>query len=578
MAKLRMKGLALAAGFGLGLWAGAAAAQAPNAKVPVIVTLAEKPDLSGLDGIERGVRRGVLVATLQQHAAEHQPPVLAALTAAGAEDNRPLWAINAIATSVNPAAIEALSHLPGVESVRLDETVSAPATSFSGATATTWNIAMVNAAALWDLGYAGQGMVVANVDTGVDAGHPALSGKWRGGGNSWFDPRGQYDTPHDGMGHGTQTMGLMVAVSGSGAAVGMAPGATWIAAKAFDDSGNAQLSDLHLSYQWLLDPDGDPATDDAPDVVSSSWNLTNQGGCSSEFQPDMELLKLAGIAIAFSAGNYGPSGGSDVSPANNSNNFAVGAVDVNGDVGLFSSRGPSACDGTVFPEVVAPGVEVETTDLSFGGMDLYAFVSGTSFASPHVAGGMALLMQAFPNAGLDRIEAAMRDGARDLGAMDPDNDYGYGLVDIKAAYDLLAAAPGPLDADGDGYAAGIDCDDNNPAVYPGAPETKHDGIDQDCNGYDLTIDIAKAAYDAGKDKLTVQATSALGGGAGLELAGYGPMNWNAKRGVWNITVSSAGGNPGAVTVSGAEGADSAAVTESGGGGGGGATTKGGRKK
>jgi bacillopeptidase F len=552
----------------------------PDREFAVIVTLAEKPDLSALQGLDPSDLRTQLVTTLKDHAAAQQPPVLAFLDGIGARNTRSLWLIDAIATIVNGASIQPLANLPAVESVRLDEAVTAPQTNYAGATTQAWNLVAVNAPTLWNLGFTGQGIVVAGVDTGVDGNHPALAGKWRGGANGWYDPRGEYTEPYDPGGHGTQTMGLMVGVSSDGLAVGLAPDATWIAAKAFDDAGNASASDLHLSYQWILDPDDDPATDDAPNVVNSSWSQSNQGECSTKFQQDIEILKLAGIAVAFSAGNYGPATGSDVSPANNANGFAVGAIDVNGDIGLFSSRGPSACDGTIFPEVVAPGIEVETTDLSFGGIDLYAFVTGTSFAAPHVAAGMALLKQAFPAASIGEIEAALRDSAEDIGAVGADNEFGYGLLDLAGAYDQLNLSPAPSDVDGDGYFSGEDCDDSDPTVFPGAPEIKHDGIDQDCNGYDLTIDITKATYDAQNDRLAAQATSALGKDAALELVGYGPMSWNKRKNIWSVSVEPAGGNPGAITVSGPEGAESGDVSDGGGGGkgGGGGGNKGGKNK
>ena len=112
--------------------------------------------------------------------------------------------------------------------------------------------------------------------------------------------------------------------------------------------------------------------------------------------------------------------------------------------------------------------------------------------------------------------------------------------------------------DGDGFTDDIDCNDNNASIYPGAPEIKHDGIDQDCSGYDLTIEVA-ASYNNRRDKLTVTATSDLGGEAGLEVVGYGSMSWSRKKGTWSYSAQGVGGNPGSVTVSGVEGSTSAPV-------------------
>jgi len=142
-----------------------------------------------------------------------------------------------------------------------------------------------------------------------------------------------------------------------------------------------------------------------------------------------------------------------VSPANNPGLLSVGATDPSNNIASFSSRGPSACGGSVFPEVVAPGVNIKTSDLTGGGaiLNSYQYVSGTSFAAPHVAGAMALLMSAFPGLTVTMLETALANAATDLGAPGPDNDYGYGLVDVLGAYHFLKASRIGVYSDGAWY-------------------------------------------------------------------------------------------------------------------------------
>ena len=130
----------------------------------------------------------------------------------------------------------------------------------------------------------------------------------------------------------------------AGAGMGMAPGARFIAARVFNDSGVSTDSAVHLAFQWLLDPDGNPATDDAPDVVNASWDALLPT-CDREFEPDLQALRAAHILPVFAAGNDGPGASSDTSPANLPEAFAVGAADSATTIAAFSSIGPSRCDG-----------------------------------------------------------------------------------------------------------------------------------------------------------------------------------------------------------------------------------------
>jgi bacillopeptidase F len=478
----------------------------------------------------------------------------------------PLWIINGLAVTAKAEVIKELSDLPGVESIRLDGSIEAPLVESALSSTPEWNLETIHAPQLWNLGYKGQGVVIAGMDTGVDVNHPDLSGKWRGGNNSWYDPNNEHSTPYDADGHGTRTMGVMVGGSSGGTSIGVAPDAKWIAVKIFNDAGNASFSAIHQGFQWILDPDNNAATNDAPDVVHNSWGLRNNiNQCITEFQDDIRALKAAQISVVFSAGNEGPNASTSVSPANYPENFAVGAVDENLAIAGFSSRGPSTCDGAIYPEVVAPGVNIKTSDLTFGGVfpNSYAYVSGTSFSSPHVAGSIAVLTGAYPNKRVIDFELALKESAIDLGVTGPDNVYGYGLMNAIDAYNILQGSVQCTDTDRDGYfieagcGSAQDCNDNSALIYPGAQEIKHDGIDQDCNGYDLTIDILKALYTKKRDTLSVEAASALGRNANLVLLGYGPMSWNKKTSRWSLSLSSVGGNPGTVTVSGPEGSVSA---------------------
>ncbi len=534
-------------------------AVAPDTLLPVIITLSNKADLSALRSLDRRQRRIQAVRLLRDHAARTQPPLIAALRGLKAAGLRRLWLINGVAARVPAGALARVSALPGVESVRLDGVLHAPPTALALPSQPEWNLGMIRAPELWAAGFTGRGVVVATMDTGVDVQHPDLAGRWRGGTNSWFDPYGEHPEPFDSTGHGTQVMGLLVGGDAGGTAIGVAPDARWISTKIFDDAGDAPYSAIHAAFQWLLDPDGNPAVEDAPDIVNASWGFDgNPNECLTEFEADVQALRAAHIVVVVAGGNGGNDQPASVSPANYPESLAVGAVDMASAAATFSGGGPSACDGTVYPELMAPGVGVLTTDRTFGvDPNSYITTEGTSVAAPHVAGALALLLSAFPDAAVPELEMVLEQSALDLGAAGPDESTGYGLLDVMEAY-LRLKSLHPVDADGDGYVAELDCNDADAAVYPGAAEIKHDGIDQDCNGYDLTIDITVARFLA--HRLHVEAKSALGKDAQLTLVGYGPMRWSRLLRRWTITVTRLAASPLTVTVSGKEGAESRAVT------------------
>jgi subtilisin family serine protease len=413
--------------------------------VKAIVVLKSQVDPSSVRAPSRRMRQNALVRALRTRAASDQGRLLDLLSRRRRQglvaESVPLWVLNAVAVVARPSVIRELAARPEVQEINPDRTVRVPPPARVASTADNPaaepNVDAVNAPALWNLGFTGKGTVVATMDTGVDGSHPDLTASWRGGSNSWYDPNGEHPAvPTDVNGHGTSTMGVMVGGSAGGTAIGVAPGAKWIAVKIFNDRGVATTSRIHQGFQWLLDPDGNPATADAPDVVDNSWSGA-VGGCNLDFQPDLRNLRAAGILPVFSAGNYGPASSTVFSPANNPEAFAVGAVDAAGVIDPSSSRGPSACGQQIEPRVVAPGVGLRTTDL-YGG---YVEASGTSVAAPHAAGVLALLLGAFPDLSADRQQAALESGAVDLGPAGPDNTYGYGRLDALAAYQFLSTAP-----------------------------------------------------------------------------------------------------------------------------------------
>ena len=276
-------------------------AASQNEMVKTIVVLKSQADLTGVHKLARKNRPGAAARLLRARADLTQRSLRALLELRRAQglvsDIEPLWIVNAIAVTATPAVISELAANKDVREIRPDLAVPAPPAPPAAATATSappeTNVALVNAPALWNLGYRGQGIVVANMDTGVDVTHPDLASRWRGGTDSWYDPNGEHPVmPVDVSGHGTWTMGVMVGGDAGGSSVGVAPDATWIAVKIFNDRGTATSTGIHQGFQWLLDPDGNPATADAPDVVNNSWAMSGASavaglpsGSSSHWNP-----------------------------------------------------------------------------------------------------------------------------------------------------------------------------------------------------------------------------------------------------------------------------------------------------
>jgi hypothetical protein len=381
------------------------------------------------------------------------------LTARKAEFE-PFWIANAIRVSGDRALLDEIAERPEV--ARIDAEPAAPTTSARAGTGAAgsevpppvdgveWNLHRIGASRAWqESGSRGEGIVVANIDTGVMGDHPSLAANYRGRLSSgaiehdyhWFDTSGLCPGPCDIDGHGTHVMGLEAGRAADGSnEIGVAPGARWIAAVKGSEPGEALRA-----AQWMLAPTDangeNPRPDLAPDIVNISWYLSRGG--EELFGDILDAWVAAGIFPVIAAGNNGDNGrcSTNTWPASFDSGYAVGNTTVADVVSPESSRGPTA-DGRTKPDISAPGTAIRS---SFIGPE-FAVRDGTSQAAPQVAGAVALLWSAVPE--LDGDVAATRklldDTAHDIddtacgGTADENNAAGEGLLDIPAA---LRAAP-----------------------------------------------------------------------------------------------------------------------------------------
>jgi bacillopeptidase F len=373
-----------------------------------------------------------------------------------------LWIANAAVVQADRQTLLQLAHQPGVSAIlpssplRLCTGVSAPLDALStpllapfaldaSEPPVPWHIAKLRVPEVWAQGITGEGVVVATVDTGGDPSHPALRAQYRGtmtgsDERSWFDAVQGRAAPYDDAGHGTQTLGSLVGNGGPGNRIGVAPGARWMAVKAADASGALDLVNVLRAMQWLLAPtdrNGEhPDPDMAPDVVSNSWG--DYPGMDETLRDAVRAWVAGGIVPVFAAGNNGMGGVG--SPGSYPEAIAVAASDGGDTVAPFSGRGPSPVDEGVKPDVVAPGVFVRTAAL--GGV--YFPNTGTSMATPQVAGIAALLLQVDPTLTPPVIANCLRSTADPVPpAPLPNNDAGWGRVNALAAVNSVRLRPAP---------------------------------------------------------------------------------------------------------------------------------------
>ncbi|MFV9506774.1 MAG: S8 family serine peptidase [Oscillochloridaceae bacterium umkhey_bin13] len=437
----------------------------PEGQADLLILLADQADLSPAYAIRDWAARGTFVyQTLRDHAAASQGQVRALLEARGLAYT-PLWIVNGLAVRGTAADVQALAGLATVAEMRLLRVASLsevdpglPAQVANSCLTPDdlhcWNLQVMGVDRAWAaFGARGAGITVANLDSGVRFDHPALLAQYRGNTPSglshsyhWYDSLAGRPVPEDSGNHGTHTMGTMVARSLP--AVGVAPDARWIAARACSTRECTELN-LIRAAQWLLAPTDlnglNPRPDLRPHIINNSWTA---GQNADWYLGYVVAWRAAGIYPVFAGGNTGNLVRCSTiqSPGDYAEVTAVGASDSSNRLTSFSSIGPGP-EGRNKPDLIAPGSWIVSTVANQQG---FAPNSGTSMAAPHIAGAVALLWSANPSliGDYERTYAALTATAQPI-VVDPrfqnpefvacrpdsvpNNLFGYGLPDLYAA-------------------------------------------------------------------------------------------------------------------------------------------------
>lgn len=454
----------------------------PAAQSEFLIVLADQADVSPALALHGKQAKGErVVALLRAKAASTQGPILSML-AAERVPHRSFWVSNMIWTQGDAALVARLAARPDVARIAANPRVriALPAMTDAGAStqsvdAVETNLTHVRAPEVWAAGFTGQGVVVGNQDTGMDWDHPALKNQYRGWNGTtashafnWHDAihaaagenvcGANSPEPCDDFGHGTSTTGIAIGSDGTANQIGMAPGAKWIGCRNME-AGTGTPASYAECFQFFLAPTdlagNNPNPALAPDVINNSWGCPPEEGCTDPnvLRTVVENARAAGIVVVVSAGNDGPGCSTINTPAAIYDaSFTVGSTGKTTDgPSSFSSRGPVTVDGSnrLKPDISAPGSSIRSS-VPGGG---YGTGSGTSFAGPHVAGLVALMISAEPGlAGeVDAIEELIRStavhpastgtcGGIPAGTF-PNDTFGYGRIDARAA---VPASPGFL--------------------------------------------------------------------------------------------------------------------------------------
>lgn len=345
--------------------------------------------------------------------------------------------VNAVAAEVTPEVIASLANRPDISEIEPDEVISVgednilPLKQINPSCArpsNAWGVEKIGAPAVWQQGITGKGITVAVIDSGIDAKHPDLKdlddtrGKKDPKVVGWVDYVNGKKSPYDDFGHGTNIAGIISGTGASGVHTGVAPGTKLIVAKVFDKYGSGHSSDVILAFEW--------AVNNGARIISFSGG----GGHNSSFTIAVNKVIAAGVIPVVAAGNFGPDSNTITCPGDEINSTTVGSTDTSDLIDYFGSRGPVYLYGHRYikPDISAPGVDITSTAPTWYG-SAYENLSGTSVATPHVSGTVALMLEKNPTLKPSEIKNILESTSVDLGRPGKDNDYGSGRINAYKA-------------------------------------------------------------------------------------------------------------------------------------------------
>ncbi|MFD2044471.1 cell wall-binding repeat-containing protein [Ornithinibacillus salinisoli] len=416
------------------------------------------------------VTRDAVVDSLKQTAEKTQKNLLDQLaTSPQVEDIKSFYIMNVVYVKGTKEVVDRIKKNPEVKRITLDKKIEVDWPTISknkqeemlskadnnyqangDDPSVEWNIDHIDAPQVWnEYGVDGSGVVVGTIDTGAHWTHEALKGSWRGYNSldpnnpnptgNWFDAVEGQGMPYDiSQPHGTHVLGTILGQEPNGEnKIGVAPGAKWIAARAFTVDGGQQ-SWLLAAGQFMLAPNDDPSL--APDIINNSWG--GGPGIDEWYRPMVQAWRDAEILPVFAAGNDYPA--KVAAPANYPESYAVGATDMNNLRGNFSNVGPGPYNGDLKPDIAAPGVNIRSSVP--GGYQ--GGWNGTSMATPHISGVAALLRSVDGSLTVDELEEIMNSTATPLTDNQypdtPNFGYGNGLVNAYGAVSTVASGVGGI--------------------------------------------------------------------------------------------------------------------------------------